>query len=314
MESVNHIGKLQEFCQKHKLGIPKYNVVNIGGPPHMPKFKSYLKLCDGREYEGPEFHNSKEAKQNVAKLVYNELINNNNGDLINNNQLLDINITRNNSKFINVLVDLENLPNFMDQLDNLLETYKFSNLEVFGFSSTNHPQSIKHSTNPGLKLIESNAPNACDTGMIMFITGLILNRPPDLFLVATNDHNFASGLQDCIKTNFIGKSLNINIPEIDMKIIRNPYEILNDYNSGNINKNCSIKTTTKTTKDIILDILKDHDSLTKNEIRFKLKLNYHIKLKVKEVNQLLYKMNNEGLVCYDQPDKIIKPLWHLSKK
>lgn len=64
--------RLQELTQKHKLGIPVYELVFTTGPSHKPQFVISLKL-DGIEKSRAEGGSKKTAEQKAAEMYLNEL-------------------------------------------------------------------------------------------------------------------------------------------------------------------------------------------------------------------------------------------------
>lgn len=222
----NFTGPLQEYCQKNKFGIPTYEVVKLGGPAHMPTFKAYVRFENGNGeccYEGKSSTSSKSAKHNAASMAL---------DMVGEKPKINIKLDNkceeqkqisntNQNKDIYLLVDMENLPKFMTEIDKLSKTKSdiTNNITINGFTSNNHPLSIKYKNDPRVHVIESIAPNACDTGIIMYVAGIIIKNRPKRIIIATADKNFGIGLIDCIIGGFVEKCLGMEVCDNRIKAL-----------------------------------------------------------------------------------------------
>lgn len=65
-DSGNAKGDLQEFCQAHRLGDIKYNLINRGGTPHDPVFTVNVEI-KGKIYAKAEGTRIKYAERNAAQ-------------------------------------------------------------------------------------------------------------------------------------------------------------------------------------------------------------------------------------------------------
>jgi len=60
--------RLQEWCQKHRVPLPKYRLLSAEGPPHEQTFLVSAKLWDGREEKGTG-KTKKEAEMEAADRI-----------------------------------------------------------------------------------------------------------------------------------------------------------------------------------------------------------------------------------------------------
>jgi hypothetical protein len=98
-----------------------------------------------------------------------------------------------------VFIDLENATRDSNLFQELSDKM---NARVFGFLSRYH-----HNYNKSFGIevftIDSNRRDACDVGMIMYITRYILDNDDINNIVFVTRDKFGSALVDCINTNFI---------------------------------------------------------------------------------------------------------------
>jgi hypothetical protein len=104
--------KLQEYCQKNKLGFPTYSTQRCGGSNHKPLFESTLTLNE-KLFVGVKSSSKKEAEQNVAELCYSILFSSLKPEEIHP------------SKPFIVYIDLENKPNVVTEF---LEKFSSTNI------------------------------------------------------------------------------------------------------------------------------------------------------------------------------------------
>jgi ribonuclease-3 len=60
--------RLQEWCQKHRVSLPKYRLLSAEGPPHEQTFLVAARLWDGREEKGTG-KTKKEAEMEAADRI-----------------------------------------------------------------------------------------------------------------------------------------------------------------------------------------------------------------------------------------------------
>jgi ribonuclease-3 len=60
--------RLQEWCQKRKIPLPKYRLLEVSGPPHSRTFSVVARLADGTEATGSGA-TKKEAEMEAAELL-----------------------------------------------------------------------------------------------------------------------------------------------------------------------------------------------------------------------------------------------------
>lgn len=207
--SENYIGRLQEYCQQNKLNIPTYNVKNVGGTSHMPKFRCIVHIGSDC-FKSSAKPNAKAAKQDGACIALQTItgealretmqmvVKQDTREEVQRRQVLNVNGVVHDALF----VDCENLPNFINEIQQLRDTNPdICKIDLYGFTSSNHPQS--RINEPWMRVVDSNAPNACDTAMIMFISDYLYNNPHINVYLATTDIKFANGLRDALLTNFL---------------------------------------------------------------------------------------------------------------
>lgn len=226
----NFMGQLQEYCQKKGANLPKYKVNNVGGPSHMPTFIASVEFLNDYICEGKEARNIKSARQYAALegLILIGLIKPETYEV--DKKIVDRRVRESDKNpDICLLIDMENMPNFFEDMDELMnEKPGMENkIKLYGFTSNNHSLSIKYANDERVYVIRSAAPNACDIGLIMFVAGILIKNPPKKILIATSDENFGLGLIDCVTSGFIDELFGVEGKEeyAGATLIRNIIEV-----------------------------------------------------------------------------------------
>jgi hypothetical protein len=71
MSHNNYRNKVQEYCQKHKLDIPIYEISQMGIETY--EFNAFAKFNDKIYRTCEKYHNKVQAINAVAKLIYDDL-------------------------------------------------------------------------------------------------------------------------------------------------------------------------------------------------------------------------------------------------
>lgn len=193
--NINYVGQLQEYCQKNGLAMPIYNISRVSGPSHMPNIEATV-VAAGYTIISDSYKNSKLAKQAAAQLVLTNIL---------NKEPITPKSTKVTYKNnITTFVDMENVPNFFKCLPDCM-----NDMDIHGIVSTNHPLSITKENDDRIHVVNSAAPNAADTAMILLIGSIVMKgEHRSNCCIVTMDDNFSLGLIDCLETGFIPNTFN----------------------------------------------------------------------------------------------------------
>ena len=193
---------LQEYFQKQKLILPVYETVKCGGSDHLPLWKSTVILCDGTSFTGKTYNSKITAEGDAAEKAYKNIVKGSNLDTVlevtSEKVKFDSKVTLNNvsnnlSKNACLLVDLENLPNFVHEL-------KIKNITVYGFIGKFHHMCDKPLPKDVIKIVsDSTRPNGSDSMIQLYVGYLLSLNKFDEFIIATRD-KFGYSLVDAIFT------------------------------------------------------------------------------------------------------------------
>jgi len=204
--------RLQEYFQKRQLSLPSYYTVRIGGGDHAPKWKSVVTIADGSQFisdicstkGGSEI--SAASKGLMAVDIKNE-----------GSALKPILVLGQNTALI---VDVENLPKFIDELYSLIDSSE--NLTVYGFIGKHHCLIEKEFKLGTIKVVSPSTRSDGTDTTIQVYTGLLLAQEKyEKYLIATRDH-FGAALVETIMTpnlGWVAKSA---------KLVTQPKQIFNE--------------------------------------------------------------------------------------
>ncbi len=176
--SDNKKNKLQEFCQKQKIGLPLYEQIN-----NMYGFVSSVSL----KFQGKDFiclGSPKNNKKNSEKSAAEKLLHKLDEFIIINKQKI-VSVTP-----VYVLIDLENI-----HVKDFLDSYHFENIYFIGFSSKNYQV---YTENMNIKVVDSLRRDAADILLTMYVAKLVLEKAGDI-IVISKDH-FGSAIEACVKS------------------------------------------------------------------------------------------------------------------
>lgn len=185
---------LQEYCQGRKLPLPSYKTIRVGGSDHAPTWKSTVTIYDGRQFEG-DIGPIKSRAEGLA--AFNAI------SALNHTKISEIDRkVPEISKQIMMppktalLVDVENLPKFIDELP-----LNINNLTVYAFIGRHHCLVDKKFPPGTIKVISpSTRPDGTDTCMQVYTGALLSKEVYDTYLIATRDH-YGSALVEMIMSN-----------------------------------------------------------------------------------------------------------------
>lgn len=183
--SFNVKGLLQEHCQKRKVANPIYERARVGGEDHEPLWISTVTV-DQLSFTGDVQKSKILADQAAADIALASL--------------QESERTRATSKILDestvVLVDVENLPKFIDELKS-----EVSKCNVIAFVGEHHPLAEK--TFPSNVLViktDSTRKDATDTCMQVYVGCLLAKNTYENYIIVTRDH-FGSSLVDTIRSS-----------------------------------------------------------------------------------------------------------------
>ena len=174
--------KLQEFLQKNKLPLPKYETERIGGPDNDPIFRTTIWL-DEYTICGDPAPNKMAAQQSAANSVLN---------IIAESKSLKIKSNVSTSRYV-VWVDEENMSGEHFKLrQNEL------NVPVISVASKKWGKLTDDTIVAG-----TTHKNGADVGLIMRITKYLIENDRDEIHIILSRDSFASAAVDLINNNFL---------------------------------------------------------------------------------------------------------------
>lgn len=216
MSDMNYKNLLQEYLQKNKLPLAKYETVRLGGPDHSPQFQCKLTFTnlEGRNIQlhGDIFNNKLQAEQSAAKNASQNMISTmTNSKPQSSKTVLKKDLTTatkhfngntNIKRFVGdhtaLFVDVENLPKLINSVVNEIQ-----GLDIYAFVGIHHSLSEKEYVDPSssnniIKVLSpSTRTDGTDTCMQTYIGYLLSTNKYETYLIATRDH-FGSSLVDMI--------------------------------------------------------------------------------------------------------------------
>lgn len=182
MSSKNQI---QEFCQKRGLSMPKYLTTRLPSPAHQPEFVSKLAF-NNSTFEGEIASSKRRAELSAAEIALQSL----------EEEKITQQIVYDGPPVL-ILVDLENQPRAVEQLQERINLDASTNIYILVFVSKISHLSEQVWDNERIKkhIVPSVRSDAADTYMI-FMAGL---WSTDLsyrnFIIMSRDH-FAKTLEE----------------------------------------------------------------------------------------------------------------------
>ena len=181
---MNDKNKLQEFCQKHKLLLPKYKQL----PCNNGFISSVTITYNENTYhtKGNVCTKKKTSELSAATTMLG---------VIRKIKKLEIKYYKTNN-IVHVLVDIENI-----HMGDFFESRRFDDYFCFiGFATENHPSiNIAPSQLLSIKTIKSDRRDAADILMIGYVANMIDDYYDHDIIIVTGDH-FGPGLVDYIHT------------------------------------------------------------------------------------------------------------------
>lgn len=174
----------QIYFQKRHLPIPKFTTYQIGGSDHQPIWQSRLVFQNQTFVSDPNLKKTN-AEISLAEKVMAYITA---SEPTIHKKVFDADTAV-------LLIDLENLPNFPEQIMPYVQ-----GLDVYAFVGSNHCLRDKHLPPGVVKIISpSTRPDGTDTCLQMYTALFLVHKPYDYYYIATRDH-FGSGLVDMIKS------------------------------------------------------------------------------------------------------------------
>ena len=186
----NPKNQLQEFCQKNKLELPKYETTYVNGIKS--GFRSKVTItwkCKISKF-GNISKNKKFAELSAATFILDKI-----------RQVHDSNIKR-NYKFLGnnpvyIYIDMENI-----HIGDFFDHHEFPDVGYYftGFSTYDHPSIRNVPSNMEIITLRSDHKDAADTLMIFHIGRTIDYCQGKTIIIVTKDH-FAASLVEIINSN-----------------------------------------------------------------------------------------------------------------
>lgn len=193
MEINNPKSKLKEYLQKRKLPPVKYSSNKIGGSDHKPIWSSTVILHSGESFTGEPCSNKIMAEMSCSEKILEFFL----GDECPKKDL-PLKECQSSESIVDipskvVLIDLENVPNFIKEGEDILKSYK-----VYAFVGENHDLAAK-ALPPWVDkiIVPSTRPNGVDTCMQVYTGVFLFLETFEIYIIATRD-KFGSNLAEMI--------------------------------------------------------------------------------------------------------------------
>lgn len=199
---------LQESLQSKRLPVPKYTCKRKGGTDHQPLWLATVKLYDNREFSGEISPNKSLAEISAAKVALRYITeqssdssSNTDGSssldsLSTNTEVNSLSLSENK---IAILIDLENMPRFIDGISNRLKDFT-----VYVFVGEHHCLVDKEFPSSVIKVISpSTRPDGSDSCMQVYAGMLLTLEKYDEYIIVTRDH-YGSALIEMITCPNLG--------------------------------------------------------------------------------------------------------------
>lgn len=177
--------RLQEYFQKQGKPLPQYETVRVDGTDHRPVWQSCVHLYDGKKYIGDPDISKTKAEISAAENALMEI------------ESSKTSILRGITERTVLLVDVENMPNFIDEV-----VKEITGLRIYAFIGEHHCLANKIYPAGVIKVLSpSTRSDGTDTCMQVY-TGFLLGSQDyyNRYLIATRDH-YGSALIDMITSN-----------------------------------------------------------------------------------------------------------------
>lgn len=190
--STNPKNQLQEYCQKRKVPLPVYDTKHYG-PSHLPEFISTVrfKIFNNddvfNKVAGEKKKRAVDAEKSAAEMALLKLV----------KTKRKFSIRLGNP--LTVLWDMENI-NAKEFFEN--NHLDGSGLEMIGFATAHHPQSLIPYPFDKTVKINSHHRDSADMALVMYLSSSIANGRGGHYIVVTKDH-FAASLSECVSNNDI---------------------------------------------------------------------------------------------------------------
>jgi hypothetical protein len=234
---IHSKNQLQQIFQKKRLPLPKYDTIRAGGSDHKPIWRSTVTLHDGTKFQGDLFFTKTEADESAAVIALEYIHSNqmkstvktipsivttkelsssdNNStptavnvkplsplvtDLTNRvNNIPVISIDNNPTRKTAILVDVENLPKFIDGIEDRINEF-----DIYAFIGEHHHSVDREFPDKVIKVISpSTRSDGTDTCMQVYIGMLLAREAYETYLIATRDH-YGSALVEMIQAPNLG--------------------------------------------------------------------------------------------------------------
>ena len=231
MSSANPKNALQETFQRSDLPLPTYETKRVGGPSHLPIWKSTVKLFDGRTFEG-DLESSKTGSEMsaAAKALFTLKPKTTSADsklvLTTENALSDektldqapslwlsrmtlqpysspylslaSKFTKTLKGYVVLLIDYENIPELVRQSTQRLDV---TNLSIYSFVGMHHHAADKdHGPNITKVISKSSRKDGVDSCIQVHVGAFLNDQTYDAYMIATRDH-FGASLIDMISSD-----------------------------------------------------------------------------------------------------------------
>jgi len=195
--------ELQEYFQKRKLAPPKYQTHPCGGPPHNLQWKSVVTLADGSKYESAVSTSKIAAEISAATkalpvvrasapVTVEETAPTKAETALPNPKIVTI------VKELGVLIDVENLPNAVDEI---ISRVHCDQVHIYAFVGRMHP-SAKKTWNSSMVekiVVPTFEKDAADSCMQIYVGAFLLDQTFDEYVILTKDH-YGQSLCSLIKS------------------------------------------------------------------------------------------------------------------
>jgi hypothetical protein len=202
--------KLQEYCQKNSLNLPRYKTKRLDSPDHFPSFRSFVFVKLDKYSKEPTKSTSgpKKTKKGAEMDAAEKFIEENLPEIINSSLLLPSKrlpekaTIETHQKYV-IFFDVENL---LQEFSQFVEMYHFDeNVEVTGFISEKHHMYEKmvekcESTEVKLKSIDLLMKDAVDFYVCVEL-GKIMNdeKYDDFYAIVMTKDKFGQIVEEVCK-------------------------------------------------------------------------------------------------------------------
>jgi len=198
---ANSKNRLQEYFQKNQLPLPQYISVRNGGSDHQPLWKSTVTLYNGEQFHSDNYPSKNQAEISVALMALDAILSPKLTLSVfsEDSNSSNIDVSEKESIKTAILVDVENLPKFIDAIVDRIKNYT-----VYAFVGEHHCLSDKEFPNGVIKILSpSTRTNGTDTTMQVYTGMLLAKESYDNYFIVTRDH-FGSALVEAIMTPNLG--------------------------------------------------------------------------------------------------------------